>query len=194
MLAPWKRSYEQHIKHIRQHIKKQRHWQQSPSSQSYGFPVVIYGCESWTIKKAECQRTDAFELWCWRRLLRAPWTARSSNQYPKWNQSRIFIERTDVEAETPLLWPPDVENWLIGKGLDSWKDWRARRRGWQRMRWLDLTDSPTWWTWVWACSGSGDGQGRLVCCSPWGHRESETTKRLNWTDVAILCTIFLTFL
>ena len=126
----------------------------------------MYGCESWTIKKAECQRTDAFALWCWRRLLRVPWTARSSNQYPKWNQSWIFIGRTDVEAETPLLWPPDMENWLIGKDLDSGKDLRARRRAWQRIRWLDLTNSPTRWTWVWACSGSGDGQGSLVCCSP----------------------------
>ena len=66
----------------RQRIKKQRHYfaYKGPYSQSYGFPVVIYGCESWTIRKAECQRTDAFELWCWRRLLRVPWTARRSNQ------------------------------------------------------------------------------------------------------------------
>ena len=78
MLAPWKKSYDQ----SRQHIKKQRHYfaDKGPSSQSLVFPVVIYGCESWTIKKAEHQRTDAFELWCWRRLLRVPWTARRSNQ------------------------------------------------------------------------------------------------------------------
>ena len=73
------------------------------------FPVVMYGCESWTTKKAECLRTDAFELWCWRRLLRVPWTARRSN-HPKGNQSLIFIGRTDVEAETPILWPPDVKS------------------------------------------------------------------------------------
>ena len=64
------------------------------------FPVVMYGCESWTIKKAECQRIDAFELWCWRRLLEVPWTARRSNQ--------SFL-RTDAEAETPILWSPDVK-------------------------------------------------------------------------------------
>ena len=76
-----------------------------------GFPVVIYGCESWTIKKAECQRIDAFELWCWRRLLRVPWTARRSNWvHPKGNQSWMFIGRTDAEAGTPRLWPPDVES------------------------------------------------------------------------------------
>ena len=76
------------------------------------FPVVMYGCESWTIKKAERQRIDAFELWCWRRLLRVPWTARRSNQlvHPKGNQSCIFTGRTDVEAETPILWLPDANS------------------------------------------------------------------------------------
>ena len=73
------------------------------------FPVVMYGCESWTKKKAECQRINAFELWCWRRLLRVPWTARRSKPVNrKGNQSLIFIERTDAEA--PVLWPPDAKN------------------------------------------------------------------------------------
>ena len=75
------------------------------------FPVVMYGCESWTIMKAEHQRIDAFELWCWRRLLRVPWTARRSNQiHPKGDQSWVFTGRSDVEAETPTLWPPDVKS------------------------------------------------------------------------------------
>ena len=76
--TPWKESYDQ----PRQRIKKQRHYfaNKGLSRQGYGFSVVMYGCESWTIKKAECHRIDAFELWCWRRLLRAPWTARRSNQ------------------------------------------------------------------------------------------------------------------
>ena len=85
------------------------------------FPVVMYGCESWTIKKAECWRLDAFELWCWRRLLRVPCTARRSNQFQLislGNQSWIFIGRTDAEAETPILWPPDA-NWFIGKNPDA---------------------------------------------------------------------------
>ena len=78
MLDPGKDSYDQ----TRQHIKKQRHYfvNKGPSNQSYDFPVVIYGCESWTIKKAKGRRIDAFELWCWRRLLRVPWTSRRSNQ------------------------------------------------------------------------------------------------------------------
>ena len=76
--SPWKKSYDQ----PRQHITKQRHYfaNKGPSVKATVFPVVTYGCESWTIKKAECRRIDAFELWCWRRLLRVPWTARRSNQ------------------------------------------------------------------------------------------------------------------
>ena len=73
------------------------------------FPVVMYGCESWTVKKAEHLRIDAFELWCWRRLLRVPWTARRSNQSTL-KETWVFIGRTDAEAETPILWPPDVKN------------------------------------------------------------------------------------
>ena len=74
------------------------------------FPVVTYGCESWTVKKAECRRIDAFELWCWRRLLRVPWTARRSNQYILKNQYWVFNGRTDAKAETPILWPPHAKS------------------------------------------------------------------------------------
>ena len=91
------------------------------------FPVGIYGCESWTIKKAECWRIDGFELWCWRRLLRVLWTARRSNQYPKGNQSWIFIGRTDAEA--PILWPPYAKSWLIRKSLMLGKIEGRRTRG-----------------------------------------------------------------
>ena len=102
------------------------------------FPVVMYGCESWTIKKTECGRIDAFELWCWRRLLRVPWTAKEIQPvHPKWNLSWIFTEGTDAEAETLILWPPDAKNWLIWKYLMLGKTEGRRRRGWQRMRWLD---------------------------------------------------------
>ena len=106
------------------------------------FPVVTYGCESWTVNKVDCQRINAFKLWCWRKLLRVPWTLRASNQSIKGNQPWIFIVRTDTEAEAPVLWPPDVKNWLIGKGPDAGKYWRQGEKGWQRMRWLDgITDS-----------------------------------------------------
>ena len=86
------------------------------------FPAVMCRRECWTIKKAEHWRIDAFELWCWRRLLRVPWTAKEIQPvYPKGNQSWIFIGRTDAETEAPVLWPPDVKNWFIGK------DWCRKR-------------------------------------------------------------------
>ena len=76
------------------------------------FPVVLYGCESWTIKKAECWRTDTFELWCWRRLFRVPWTARRSNQsILKEISPEYSLEGPDTKAETPIFWPPDVKDW-----------------------------------------------------------------------------------
>ena len=75
------------------------------------FPVVMYRCESWTVKEAECRRIDAFELWCWRRLLRVPWTAREIQPvHPKGDQSWVFTGRTDAEAETPVFWPPHAKS------------------------------------------------------------------------------------
>ena len=120
------------------------------------FPVVMYGCESWTIKKAEHQRIDAFALWCWRRLLRVPWTARGSSQsILKEIQSWIFIGKTDAEAEAPVLWPPDVKSKLIRKDYDAGKDWRQKKGttedemvGWHH--WLDgqvWAISRSWW-WI----------------------------------------------
>ena len=93
------------------------------------FPVVMCGCESWTINKAECQRIDAFELWCWRRLLRVPWTARRSNQSILKEIRPVFFGRTDFEAETPVLWPPDAKSWLIWKDPDAGKDWGQEEKG-----------------------------------------------------------------
>ena len=107
------------------------------------FPVVMYGRENWTVKKAEHWRIDAFDLWCWRRLLRVPWTARRSNQsiLKEIRMSWVFVGRTYAEAETPILWPPDAKSWLIWKGPDAGKDWRQEEKGWQRMRCLDgITD------------------------------------------------------
>ena len=93
------------------------------------FPVVMYDCENWTIKKAEHQRIDAFELWCWRRLESPLDCKEIKPDHPRGNQSWIFIRRTDAEAETPILWPPDVKNWLIGKDPDAGKDWRQEEKG-----------------------------------------------------------------
>ena len=94
------------------------------------FSVVMYGCDSWTIKKTKCWRSDAFEMWFWGRLLRVPWTAKEIKPVNlKGNQSWIFIERTDAEAETLILWPSDVKNWLLGKDPDAGKDWRQEEKG-----------------------------------------------------------------
>ena len=93
------------------------------------FPVVMYGCESWTIKKVEHRRIDAFELWCWRRLMSLVDCKEIQLVQPKGNQSRIFIGRTVAEAETTILWPPNVKNWLIWKDPDAGKDWRQKGKG-----------------------------------------------------------------
>ena len=93
------------------------------------FPVVMYRCESWTIKKAECWRIDGFQLWCWR-TLESPLDCKEIQLvHPKGNQSWIFNGRTDAEAETPILWPPDAKNWLFWKDSDAGKDWRWEEKG-----------------------------------------------------------------
>ena len=181
MPALWKKSYDQ----PRQHIKKQRDITlptKVHTVKAMDFPVVMFGCESWTINKAECWRIHTFELWCWRRLLRVPWTARRSNQcILKINQSWVCIGRTDAEAESLILWPPDVKNWLIGKDLDAGKDWGQDEKG---------TTEDEVVGWHHCLSGHefeqtrvGDGQGCLMCCRPWGREESDTTGPLNWTEL-----------
>ena len=117
------------------------------------FSVVMYGCESWTIKKAECQRIDAFELWCWRRLSRVPLDCKEiQTVHPKGNKSWIFIGSIGAEAETPRLWPPDVKNWLIGKDPDAGKDWRRKKKGTKEDEMIGWHHGL--WTWVWASSRS----------------------------------------
>ena len=114
------------------------------------FPVVIYGYESWTIKKAEHQRIDAFKLWCWRETLASPLDCKEIQPAnPNGDQPWIFIGRTDAKAETIIPGPPDVKNWLIGKNPDAGKDWRQEET--EDEIWLA---SPTQWTWVWVNSRS----------------------------------------
>ena len=146
------------------------------------FPVVVYGCESWTVKKAEHRRIDAFELWCWRRLLRVPWTARRSIQsILKDIGPGVFFERNDAKAETPVLWPPHVKSWLIGKDSDAGRDWGQEKKGTtddEMTGWhYQLNRRESEWT-----PGDGDEQGCLVCCDSWGRKELDTTELLNWTE------------
>ena len=93
------------------------------------FPVVIYGCESWTIKKAKHQRIDSFELWCWKRLLRPLDCKEIQPVHSKGDQSWVFIGGTDAETETPIFWPPHAKSWLIGKDPDAWRDWGQEEKG-----------------------------------------------------------------
>ena len=133
----------------------------------------MYGCESWTVKKAECWRIDAFELWCWRRLLRVPWTARRSNQSilkeisPGCSLEGLML-KLKLQYFGHLMWRVDsLEMTLILGGIEG--RWR---RGQQRMRWLDgITDSMDMVL------------GGLACCGLWGHKESDMTERLNWTEL-----------
>ena len=145
MLAPWKKSYDQ----PRQHTKKQRYYfaNKGPSSQGYGrfSPVVMYGCESWTIKKAECGKIAAFELWCWSRLLRVPWTARRSNQsILKENSPEYSLEGLMLKLKLQYFGHLMLRADSFEKALMLGKIEGGRRRGQQRMRWLDgITDSMT---------------------------------------------------
>ena len=106
------------------------------------FPVVMFGCEGWTVKKAVRWRIDSFELWCWRRLLSPLDCKEIQPVHSEGDQPWDFFGRNDAKAETPVLWPPHGKSWLIGKDSDAGRDWDRRKRGQQRMRWLDgITDS-----------------------------------------------------
>ena len=137
------------------------------------FPVVMYGCESWTIKKAECRRIHTFSLWCWRRLLRVPWTARRFNQLIiKENSTEYSLEGLMLKVKLQYL------NWLIGKDPDAGKDWRQKDKD-EMIGWHHRLDGHMFeWT-----PGIGDGQGGLACCDSWGHKELDMTERLNWTEL-----------
>ena len=139
----------------------------------------MYRCESWTIKKAECQRIKAFELWCWRRL-ESPLDCKEIELVnPKGNHSWIFIGRTNAEVETPTFWLPDARNWLTGKDTDAGKDWRQEENGTtedEMLRWHHWLDGHEFEQ----ALGVGDGQESLACCSPWDHKELYMTEWLNW--------------
>ena len=144
------------------------------------FPVVMYGCESWTVKKAEHWRIDAFELWCWRRLLRVPWTAKRSNQFilkeisPGCTLEGLML-KLKLQYFGHLMRSIDsLEMTLMLGGIGG-----RRRRGQDEMAgWHHRLDGHEF---VWT-PGVGNGQGVLGCCNSWGFKELDMTERLNWTD------------
>ena len=146
------------------------------------FPVVMYGCESWTVKKAEHRRIDAFELWRWRRVLRVPWTARRSNQsILKEMNPGISLEGMMLKLKLQyfghLMRRVDsLEKTLMlgGLGAGGKGDDRDEMAGWHH--WLDGREFES-------TPGDGDGQGGLACCDSWGRKESDTTERINWTEL-----------
>ena len=146
------------------------------------FPEVMYGCESCTMKKAEHQRIDAFELWCWRRLLRVPWTARRSNQsILKEISPECSLEGLMLKLKLQYFCPPHAKSWLIGKDSDAGRDWGQEEKGTtedEMAGWHHQLDRHEFeWT-----PGVGDGQGGLACCSPWGRRvQHDWATKLNWT-------------
>ena len=143
----------------------------------------MYGCESWTIKKAECRRIDAFELWHWRSLLRVPLTARRSNQsILKEITPEYSLEGLMLKLKLQYFVPPDVKNWLIRKDSDAGKDWRQEEKGMTEDEVVGWHHQCNGHGFEWT-TGVGDGQGGLECCSPWGRKESDMTERLNWTDL-----------
>ena len=138
------------------------------------FPVVMYGCESWIIKKAAHWRIDAFEFWCWRRHLRVPWTAKRSNQSilketnPEYSLGglmlKLKLQYFGHLMRRPWCWERMRAGGEVGnKGQDGWHH--------------GLNGHESEWT-----QGDGDGQGGLACCNSWGRKESDTTERLNWTE------------
>ena len=144
-------------------------------------PVVIYGCENWAIKKAECWRIDVFELWCWRRLLRVPWTAKRSSQFilKEISLGCSFVRlMLSLKLNTLATWCKELTHLKIPW---CWERFRAHGEG-------DTEDEVVGWHhWLnghglgWTL-GAGDGQRGLACCGSWGHKELDTAERLNWTE------------
>ena len=185
MLASWKKNYDQ----PGQHIKNQSHHfaNKGPSSQGYRF-----SSSSVWMWELDCKESWALKNWCFstvalEKTLESPLDCKEIQPvHSKGNQSWVFVGRTDVEAETPIFWPPDVKNWLTGKDPDAGKDWRREEKGatqdemvgWHhQLNGHEFEQAP----------GVGDGQRSLACCDSWGCKESEMTKRLNWRELYLKC-------
>ena len=177
MLTPWKESYDQHRQQRYYFSKKRSVYSSYSFSSSHVWMSELDYKESWVLKY--------WYFWTvvLEKTLESPLDCKEIQPvHPKGNQSWIFIGRTDAEAEIPIIWPTDGKIWLIWKDPDAGKDWRQEGKGTTENELVgghhqldghELEQAP----------GVGDGQGSLACCSPWGHKESDTIERLNWTGV-----------
>ena len=181
MLAPWKKFHDQ----TRQQLKSRDITLPTKFYlvKAMVFPVVMYGCKRWAIKKGECRKIDASELWWWRRLLRVHWTGKRSNQ-------SILEEISPEYLLEGLMLKLKLQ--YFGHLMQRADSFRKKPWCWERLkaggkgdaRGCDDWMAPlTQWTWVWASSWSWWWTGNLACCSPWGHKESDMTEWLNWTEL-----------
>ena len=191
MLTPWKESYDQ----PGQHIEKQRHYfvNKGPSSQGYGFSSSRVWMWELDYKEGWAPKNWCFLAVVLEKTLESPLDFKEiQSVHPKGNQSWIFIGRTDAEAETPILWPPDAKSWLIWKGPDARKDGGQEEKGTtedEMVGWLHrLNGHGSGWT-----PGVGDGQGGLACCSLWGRKELDMAEWLNWTELCSYSDLSSTF-
>ena len=180
MFAPWKESYDQ----PRQHIKKQRHYFVNKGLSNQGYCFSSGHVWMWELDYKE---SWALKNWCfWTVVLEKTLESfldckEIQPVHPKGDQSWVFIGRNDVEAETPILWLPDVKSWLIWKDPDAGKDW-AQEKGTTEDKMVGWHHQLGGHEFGWA-PGVGGGQGGLECCSSWSQKESDTTERLNWTEL-----------
>ena len=199
MLTPWRESYDQ----PRQHIKKQRQKKINKKIKNRDITLSTkvhlgYGFSSGRVCMWELDYKESWapKNWCFwtvvlQKTLERPLDCKEIQQvHPKGDQSWVFTRRTDVEGETPILWPPDAKSWLIGKDPEAGKDWGQEEKGTtedEMVGWHHhLNGHGFGWT-----PGIGDGQGGLVCCTSWGRKELDTTERLNWTNVNMLLCLWL---
>ena len=188
----FRESYDQ----PRQHIEKQRRYFANKSLSSQGY--VFASCHVW-MWDLDCEEIWALKNWCFwtvvsQGTLESPLDCKEIQPiHSEGDQPWDFFVGNDVEAEIPVLWPPHVKTWLIGKDSDAGRDWGQKENGatedemagWNY--WLDERESE--WT-----PGIGDGQGGLACCDSWGQKESDTTERLNWTELILVVGYWLPFI
>jgi len=181
MLAPWKKSYDQ----ARQHIKRQRYYFANKHTPSQRYSFSNSHVWMWELGHKESWEPKNWCFWTvvLEKSLESPFDCKQIKPvHPKGNQSWILIRRTDAEAESPILWPPDLKSWLIWKDPDAEKDWRQEEKGTtedETVGWHHRLNGHEFEQIL----GVGDGQGSLECCSPWGRKEADTTEQLYWTEL-----------